>query len=46
MTTVVGIQKVLSLGLKVEKPLQTGNHTEYLELGSHPRDYGHVTRWT
>ena len=39
----LGIQKVLNLGLKAEKPLQNENHTEDWPLGSHPRDHGHVT---
>ena len=39
----IGIRKVLNLGLKAEKPLQNENHTVDWALGSHPRDNGHVT---
>ena len=39
----LGVWKVLSLGLKAEKPLQNENHAEEWALGSHPRDNGHVT---
>ena len=31
------------MDLKVEKQHQNKDHTEEWELGSHPRDNGHVT---
>ena len=42
----LGLRKVLNLGLKAEKQLQNENHAEDWELGSHPRDNGHVTHYT
>ena len=39
----LGIRKVLTLGLKAEKPLQNEKHIEDWALGSHQRDNGHVT---
>ena len=33
---------MFNLGLKAEKQFRNKNHTEDWELGSHPRDNGHV----
>ena len=40
---IVGIRKVLNIGLKAEQQLRNENHTEDWALGSYPRDNGRVT---